>query len=204
MQDDKEKITQKFIELLSFEGWNQQTLEKAGIECGFDRNYIQILYPGKIDEFSQEFISERNRQAIFKAKLEGFDNLKTTQKAQELIFQRIKQYHYTLHTVEAVRKFASYCMNPGNIFASFRSIYQFSSDSWYEMGDKSTDFSFYTKRISFSSIYIKSFLYSLSDKSDNLQETKKFIQKSIDALMKINKLKQTIKTYIPIIKQRRN
>jgi ubiquinone biosynthesis protein COQ9 len=190
--ENKQKIISKFIELLQFEGWSNNTLEKAAKECGFDSGYLSIIYPGGISEFTNEFITECNDAALKVALDDNFAKLRTTQKVEEIIYRRIGTYHNVLGSIDNVRKFVGYCGNPVNVPGSLRNIYSFSSDVWYLLGDKSTDFNYYTKRISLSAIYTKCMLYSLSDKSDNLTQTKKYIQKSIDGLMKINKLKQKV------------
>ncbi len=204
MTDKKIEILSNFIELLQFEPWTQQTLANAAKQAGLEDGYISVVYPGGIEEFTAEFVALCNEQAFASAQQNGFEKLRTTQKVEELIYQRICAYHSTLGNLAAVRKFAAYSTNPAHLPASLRNIYDFSSEVWYSLGDKSTDISYYTKRISLGSIYTKSMVYSLSDKSDNLLETKKFIQKSIDALMKINKLKQKVKdiiSYLPINKR---
>jgi ubiquinone biosynthesis protein COQ9 len=192
----KLEILNKFIELLQFDSWGKQTLEKAAAEAGMEPTYISVIFPGGIEEFTAEFVNLCNEEAFTKADQNGFDKLRTTQKVEELIYQRIKTYHDKLGNLEAVKKFAAYSANPLHLPDSLKNIYSFSSDVWYRIGDRSTDFSFYTKRLSLSTIYTKSMLYSLSDKSNNLELTRKFIQKSIDGLMKINKLKQKMKDII--------
>jgi len=194
--EHKHIITEKFIELLPFEGWNSQALEKSTKECGFESSYMNVIYAGGIIEFTNDFIMNCNNLALEKAKEAGLGKLRTTQKVEEIIFQRILTYNIVLGGVDNVRKFAGYCATPLNMPASLRNIYGFSGDVWDLLGDKSTDISYYTKRLSLSAIYTKSFLYSLSDKSNKLEQTRKFIQKSIDGLMKINKLKQKINDFI--------
>jgi len=196
--EHKQAINEKFMELLQFEPWNQATLEKACGEAGFNPDYIDVVYPGKIEEFTKEFVQGCNSQAFLKAK-ENWAALKTTKKVEEIIFQRICQYHFKLKNLEGLKKFLSYSATPSHIHASLKNIYDFSSEVWYELGDRSVDISYYTKRLSLSAIYSKSMLYSLSDKSDNLHQTREFIQKSIDGLMKINKLKQKVNEIINII-----
>lgn len=193
--ENKAEITNKFIESLLFEGWSQKTLEKAIEAAGVDKNQMAILYPGGIAEFTQEFIDECNKQALQIAAEPSFIKLKTQEKVRELIFARIKTYHFKLQNLEALKKFMAFNVKPFQVGDSLKNIYDFSSDVWYAIGDKSTDFSFYTKRLSLSLIYSKSMLYSLNDKSENLQSTQKFIQNSIDGLMKINKLKAKIKNF---------
>ncbi len=200
--EQKEQITNKFIELLVFEGWNQSTLEKACAECGIEKGYCDIIYPGRIAEFTGEFVKQCNDEALGKAREAGFEKLRTTQKVEEIIYQRIRSYHTKLGSLEALKKFIGYCLTPANLASSAHNIYDFSSEVWYTLGDRSTDFSYYTKRISLSGIYAKCMVYSMSDKSDNLQQTKRYIQKSIDGLMKINKLKLKIKDLTSIFKTR--
>jgi ubiquinone biosynthesis protein COQ9 len=192
---EKAEILKKFIESLVFEGWNQQTLEKSIESAGLDKSQLAILYPGGIAEFTQEFIDGCNKQALEISAEPSFTKLKTQEKVRELIFSRIKTYHFKLQNLEALKKFMAYNVKPFQLGESLKNIYDFSSDVWYTIGDKSTDFSFYTKRLSLSMIYSKSMLYSLNDKSENLHSTQKFIQNSIDGLMKINKLKSKIKNF---------
>lgn len=192
----KQELRQKFIESLDFEGWSQQALEKAAKDIGLEPGYLGVMYPGGIAEFTNEFVDECNNTAFNKTKNEDFKKLRTTQKVEELIYQRIATYHRELGDLNRLRKFAGYSANPAHVAGSARNIYDFASDVWYSLNDKSTDISYYTKRLSLSAIYTKSMLYSLGDKSDNLQQTRKFIQKSIDGLMKINKLKQKLNDFI--------
>lgn len=193
----KQKVTEKFINLLAFEPWSNETLEKACEEAGFDKAFTFALYPGKIAEFTHEFVQQCNENAFAQAKaVANFQGLKIGQKVEEIIYARILQYHTRLKNFESLKKFIGYSANPKNIGASLGNIYEFANDVWYEIGDKSTDISYYTRRLSLSAIYSKCMLYSLSDKSDNLTQTKKFIQKSIDALLKINKLKQKVNEII--------
>ncbi len=200
MLELKPKITNNFIDLLASEPWSQGTLEKAAKQAGIDAVQAEILYPGKLAEFTNDFIIACNEAGFAAAREQLKPTDKIREKIEEIIFQRIKIYHMRLKSLEALRKFFGYAVNPANIGSSIKNIYEFSSEAWYEIGDRSTDFSYYTKRLSLSAIYSKSVLYSLTDKNNNLEATRKFIKKSIDALMKINKLKQKakeLKSYLP-------
>ena len=60
------------------------------------------------------------------------------------------------------------------------------------MGDKSTDFSFYTRRISLAAVYTSTLLFWLNDKSDNNIETEFFLDRRLKDISKISSLKRPL------------
>ena len=73
-------------------------------------------------------------------------------------------------------------------------LFSISDEIWFLSGDKSTDFNYYSKRIILMNIYLSSFLYSLSDKSDNFEKTKSFIEKQINQVLVFGRIKSRIKS----------
>ena len=60
---------------------------------------------------------------------------------------------------------------------------------WKAIGDPSTDFNFYTKRITLGAVYSSCFLYWLNDESDNAADTWDFLDRRIENVMQIEKIK---------------
>ncbi len=60
---------------------------------------------------------------------------------------------------------------------------------WYAAGDTSTDFNFYTKRATLAGVYSSTLLYWLNDRSPGSEATWGFLDRRIDDVMKIEKLK---------------
>ena len=60
------------------------------------------------------------------------------------------------------------------------------------MGDKSTDFSFYTRRISLGAVYTSTLLFWLNDKSNNNIETEFFLDRRLKEISKISSLKKPL------------
>ena len=62
---------------------------------------------------------------------------------------------------------------------------------WNLSGDKSNDFSYYSKRGLLSMIYLATLIYWLNDKSEKDIATKNFISKSVDGIVDgVSRLKQ--------------
>jgi ubiquinone biosynthesis protein COQ9 len=66
---------------------------------------------------------------------------------------------------------------------------------WYAAGDTSTDFNFYTKRATLAGVYSSTLLYWLNDRSPGSEATWGFLDRRIDDVMKIEKLKAQVKSW---------
>ena len=58
------------------------------------------------------------------------------------------------------------------------------------IGDKSTDFSFYTKRFSLAAVYSSTLLFWLNDTSSDQEETSFFLDRRLNDISKIPNLKK--------------
>jgi ubiquinone biosynthesis protein COQ9 len=58
------------------------------------------------------------------------------------------------------------------------------------IGDKSTDFSFYTKRFSLAAVYSSTLLFWLNDTSSDQEETSFFLDRRLNDISKISNLKK--------------
>ena len=195
--DEKKQVKHEFLNNLAFDGWNQAALEKAVESLGKEKIYAEILFPGGIKEFTKFFADECNEKLEERAKDILATEMRLSEKVEEIIFEKIKIYHDEIGSLSGVQKFSGYCACPNNLTFTMQNIYEFSSEVWYMLKDKSTDFSYYTKRISLGTIYSNCFLYSISDDSENLEKTRAYIKRNIDGLMKFNKLKQKFKNLTP-------
>ena len=93
---------------------------------------------------------------------------------------------------EAVRSSISLSAIPVNTKISLNILYRTCNSIWRIAGDKSTDFSFYTRRISLAAVYTSTLLFWLNDKSDNNIETEFFLDRRLKDISKISILKRPL------------
>jgi len=72
-------------------------------------------------------------------------------------------------------------------------LYKTSDHIWKLIGDKSTDYNFYTKRALLASIYSLAVIIWINDKSNNLDKTFNFLDKSIMNMNLVSNIKQKLK-----------
>ena len=75
---------------------------------------------------------------------------------------------------------------------SINILYRTCNSIWRIVGDKSTDFSFYTRRISLAAVYTSTLLFWLNDKSNNNIETEFFLDRRLKDISKFSSLKRPL------------
>ena len=93
---------------------------------------------------------------------------------------------------EAVRSSISLTAMPVNAKASLKILYRTCNSIWRIAGDKSTDFSFYTRRISLATVYTSTLLFWLNDNSNENVETEFFLERRLKDISKISTLKKRL------------
>ena len=96
---------------------------------------------------------------------------------------------------EAVRRALAVLSLPFNAGLALKLLYKTVDAMWYAAGDTSTDFNFYTKRATLAGVYSSTLLYWLNDRSPGSEATWAFLDRRIDDVMKIEKLKAQVRSW---------
>ena len=94
----------------------------------------------------------------------------------------------------AIRKSISITAIPSNAKISLNILYRTCNSIWRMAGDKSTDFSFYTRRMSLAAVYTSTLLFWLNDSSHNHIETESFLDRRLNDISKISTFKKPFYT----------
>jgi ubiquinone biosynthesis protein COQ9 len=90
---------------------------------------------------------------------------------------------------EAARRAASFLALPQHAALGARLMAKSVDAMWRAAGDRSSDFSYYTKRAMLGGVYGATFLYWLSDTSENGKATWAFLDDRIGNVMQIEKFR---------------
>jgi ubiquinone biosynthesis protein COQ9 len=199
--ETKEKILSEFLQICDLDGWNKGVLLKAIQNCGIDEKFSDLIFEnGCLDlaEFYIEFQNENSAKKI--AEIENFSVQKIRDKIRFALYARfeVEKNHQI-----ALQRLMNFYLNPKN-FANFeigarpmiqglKACYKIADSIWKNINDQSTDFNFYTKRLTLSKIIFRSLLVFVKDESDDLAKTKNFIDSQIAKVMKFEKRKVQVK-----------
>lgn len=191
---DKHKAAMEIITsalpLVPFEGWNQQTLRKAAQDAGYRRTDAIRVFPGGAIDAVDAYM--RLTDAMMVDGLKGYhlDTMKIRDRIGTAV--RLKLAAMEPHR-EAARKALALQAMPFYCTHALRSLYDTVDAMWYAIGDSSTDFNFYTKRLTLAGVFSATMLFWLDDKSPGQTLTSEFLDRRIEDVMRFEKLKAQVK-----------
>ena len=180
-----------------FDGWTWEAMEQGAIDIGYQKKktsserikiFKDLFKNGSIDfvDFFSEIIDQEVKENYnsIEAKPE-----RVPEKIKKIIMIRL---NLCQKYKEAVRSSISLSAIPVNTKISLNILYRTCNSIWRIAGDKSTDFSFYTRRISLAAVYTSTLLFWLNDKSNNNIETEFFLDRRLKDISKISSLKRPL------------
>jgi len=169
-----------------FDGWTRAAVDSAAEQLGLDAVQARLAMPktqaGMIDVYIQEV--DRGLEAWFTP--ERLAGMKIREKIRGLVWRRLE---IMAPAREAVRRALAILAMPQNLPLALRISWRTADRMWRIAGDTSTDFNHYTKRMTLGAVYASTLLVWLDDESEGWSETAAFLDRRIDDVMKIEKLK---------------
>lgn len=169
-----------------FDGWTTRAVDSAAQQLGVDPVKARLAMPkgqaAMIDLYIEEV--DRALEAYFTP--ERLGALKIREKIRALVWRRLE---IMAPAREAVRRALAILAMPQNLPLALRISWRTADLMWRIAGDASTDFNHYTKRMTLATVYGSTLLVWLDDKSEGWIETAGFLDRRIDDVMKIEKLK---------------
>jgi ubiquinone biosynthesis protein COQ9 len=169
-----------------FDGWAVAAVDAAADQLGIDQAQARLAMPkgqaAMIDVYIEEV--DRALEASFTAK--ELAAMKIRERIRSLVWRRLE---IMAPAREAVRRALSILAMPQNVPLALRISWRTADRMWRLAGDTSTDFNHYTKRITLGAVYGSTLLVWLDDRSEGWSETAAFLDRRIDDVMKIEKIK---------------
>ena len=172
----------------AFDGWSDEALAMAAGELGVPAARARLAFPG-----GQAQMIDAWFDWIDKAMLEAFPPeriaaIKVRDRIRELILFRLEAM---LPHREALRRALAILSLPQNLLDAGRLAWRAADRIWRVAGDTATDFNHYSKRAILMGVYGSTSLVFLDDASADLAETRAFLNRRIDDVMRFEKLKSS-------------
>ena len=191
----KFELIRAMVKHVPFDGWSLDALEQGAIDIGFEQKenidtrmkiYRSLFKNGSID-FIDIFSEMIDLEVKTNYEKIDFKPERVPEKVKKIILIRLslcQKYK------EAIRSSIPITALPKNSKKSIGLLYRTCNSIWRIIGDKSTDFSFYTKRVSLAAVYSSTLFFWLNDTSKDQEETSLFLDRRLSDISKIPKLKR--------------
>ena len=179
-------ILVKALELAAFDGWTASMFDAAVRSADIPHSDGVAAFPGRIGDLLR-YWSMTADSAIAEAMMApGFRSGKVREKVANAVLARIGAL--APHK-EAARRAAALLAAPHMAGLGVKLTWASADTIWRGLGDKSTDFNFYSKRAILSGVLASTTARWFADETEDLRDTQRFLAARIENVMQIEKIK---------------
>jgi ubiquinone biosynthesis protein COQ9 len=169
-----------------FDGWTDQALAMAAAELGVPAPRAKLCFPSGRSDMIDAWFDATDRTTAAAFPLERIESMKIRERIRELILFRLELID---PNKEALRRALAILAQPQNVALAARLAWRAADRIWRIAGDKATDINHYTKRATLVAVYGSTTIVYLDDGSSGLAETRAFLDRRIDDIMRFEKVK---------------
>ena len=174
---------------VAFDGWTQATFDAAAADLGIAPDAARGIAPRGAIDLAVAFHRRGDRAMLEALESTDLSDLRYSEKVAKALELRIK----AMTDREAVRRATTLFALPTNAPEGARLVWETADHVWNALGDTSTDGNWYTKRATLSAVWASTVLFWLGDDSPLYAKTFEFIDRRIDNVMQIEKLKGQVR-----------
>lgn len=182
---DLERLLDAALAHVPFDGWSDTTFREAARDLDLSPEAARALAPRGALDLACAY-HRRGDSAMIQA-MEAADL--SEMRYSEKVAQALKFRIAAIPDREAVRRATTLFSLPHNAPEGAKLVWETADAVWRALGDTSTDGSWYSKRATLSAVWGSVVLYWLGDDSEDDARTFDFIDRRIDNVMSLEKLK---------------
>lgn len=170
----------------AFDGWTEEALAMAARDLGVPAARARLAFPGGAVEMIDGWFDSIDVAMLGAFPPERIAAMKIRERIRSLVLFRFERM---LPEREALRRAFAILAQPQNLALAAKLAWRAADRMWRVAGDKATDFNHYSKRAILSGVYGSTALVFVDDNSDDLADTRAFLNRRIDDVMNFEKLK---------------
>jgi len=173
-----------------FDGWTTQAMKAASIDAEIPASQLALLFPGDVRDAIDYFFEQADIDML--EALDGLplSGMKIREKILEAVWLRLMALEPNR---EAARRASATLALPFHAPLASRLIWRATDRIWRGIGDRSTDFNFYSKRTTRAGVWTTTFMQWLADEDDpKRSKTRHFLEARIENVMQFEKTKAAL------------
>lgn len=185
----REPLMHAALPHIGFDGWTWSAFKRAADELGVDPELPSIAFGGSIRkavDFYLGLVDDHMLQGM------AAPEVKTMKIREKVTHAVILRFEFAQQHREAAVRLTGYFSHRPSLSA--RCVWRTADAVWRSLGDKSTDYNWYTKRAILSGVYSSTLMVWVGDDDENMAKTRRFLANRIENVMQFEKVKaQAIK-----------
>ncbi len=162
-----------------FDGWTDHALRGGAAAAGVGPELVLHAFPNGVTDLAAHFSDWADRAMVTAYAAEDTATLGAG--ARVALAARLRLEALADHR-EAVRSWLTWLALPNHASLALRLLHRTIDEIWHTAGDRSTDFSYYTKRTLLAGVYSAAVLYWLADESEGHAATWDFLERALTSM----------------------
>lgn len=186
--DLKDRLLDAALMHVVFDGWSETTFRAAVADTGADEALARAVCPRGAVDLALAFHAQGDQKMVAHLETEDLQSLRFRNKVAAAVRFRIE----AAGDRELVRRGVTLFALPHLAADGAAAIWGTADLIWKTLGDTSEDYNWYTKRATLSGVYSSTLLYWLGDDSEGATRSWSFLDRRIEDVMRIEKLKAQV------------
>ncbi len=186
---ERDAAIEALLPNVPFDGWTDRGLRAALVAAGQPADDADLLFPGGPADMVEAYCDLADRWMEQGAPDLGLETMRLPARVRALIALRLRQSR--AHK-EAVRRALGLLALPRQAGLAAAITARTVDAIWHAAGDRSADFSWYTKRATLASIYSATVLFWLGDQSEDDTSTLAFLDRRLADVGRVGQLRRRV------------
>ena len=176
----------------AFDGWGDAALQSAALTLGVPADRAKLAFPGGAIDMIDAWFAHIDTAMAAALPPERIAGLKIREHIRALVLARMEA---AAPYREALRRALAILARPQHVAHGAKLGWRAADAMWRLAGDTATDFNHYSKRATLVALYGATVLAWMQDESAAWQETRDFLDRRIDGVMRFEKLKAQLRPH---------
>jgi ubiquinone biosynthesis protein COQ9 len=172
-----------------FDGWTSRALDAAALRAGILPSVARLAFPGGAMDMIDGWFAVVDGKMNHALPKEALDQMKIRERITALVETRLT---ILAPHKEALRRAQAIMARPRSSRHGIKLGWRAADAMWRAAGDTATDYNHYSKRAILGSVYAATLLIFVSDDSEDWADTKSFLARRIEGIMRFEKAKARI------------
>lgn len=183
----RERILTATVANVPFDGWTWRAVARGARDAGYPEPEAHLAFPDGIREVAAAYSTELDHRMLNALNARGADvaTMRTRERVALAVRLRLESAGAER---EAVRRLVAFLALPENVGLGPKLLWATVDAIWRAVGDRSADFSYYTKRGLLAGVVGATVLYWLTDESEGFADTWAFLDRRIGDVMRLGGL----------------
>jgi ubiquinone biosynthesis protein COQ9 len=170
----------------AFDGWGEKAAAMAAAEIGVPADRARLAFPGGAAQMIDAWFDAVDVAMLAAFPADRIAALKVRERIRDLVLFRLETISPQR---EALRRALAILAMPRHALEGARLAWRSADRIWRLAGDEATDFNHYSKRGLLIGVYASTTFVFLDDQSEDLADTRAFLDRRIGDVMRIEKVK---------------